>query len=234
MAYIKYQKYQSVVKLNVGGVMIPEEEQPDRQATTRQKILNAAREEFVEQGYDGARVQRIAENSGANKAMIYYYFTSKKELYRRVITNMFGGILGQVRGIFEEDQSVEEKVEALVEFYVNLYGSNPGFLRLMLREIASSSPILDQVLGELQDTIKGYDYPLLLETRLLGADSAGKIRDVDPRHTMVSLVSLCIGFFIIRPVASAILSISPQETERFAAERSKHISDLLLHGILKS
>jgi len=180
------------------------------------------------------QIQRIADNSGANKAMIYYYFTSKKELYRRVITNVFGGALGQIRGIFEVEMSVEEKVKALVDFYVSFYRSNTGFVRLMLREIASNSPVLTEVLEELKDTIKGYDYPGAVETRLLGINSGSKVRDIDPRHTMMSLVSMCVGFFIFRPVASAILSLSPEEAKRFAAERSEHISDLLLHGILKS
>ncbi len=214
--------------------MITDKEQTDQKLSTQQKILNAAREEFIERGYEGARIQRIADNSGANKAMIYYYFTSKKELYRRVITNVFGGALGQIRGIFEVEMSVEEKVKALVDFYVSFYRSNTGFVRLMLREIASNFPVLTEVLEELKDTIKGYDYPSVVETRLLGINSGSKVRDVDPRHTMMSLVSMCVGFFIFRPVASAILSLSPEEAERFAAERSEHISDLLLHGILKS
>lgn len=214
--------------------MITDKEQTDQKLSTQQKILNAAREEFIERGYEGARIQRIADNSGANKAMIYYYFTSKKELYRQVITNVFGGALGQIRGIFEVKMSVEEKVKALVDFYVSFYRSNTGFVRLMLREIASNSPVLTEVLEELKDTIKGYDYPGAVETRLLGINSGSKVRDVDPRHTMMSLVSMCVGFFIFRPVASAILFLSPEEAERFAAERSEHISDLLLHGILKS
>ena len=214
--------------------MITDKEQTDLKLSTQQKILNAAREEFIERGYEGARIQRIADNSGANKAMIYYYFTSKKELYRRVITNVFGGALGQIRGIFEVEMSVEEKIKALVDFYVSFYRSNTGFVRLMLREIASNSPVLTEVLEELKDTIKGYGYPGVVETRLLEINSGSKVRDVDPRHTMMSLVSMCVGFFIFRPVASAILSLSPEEAERFAAERSEHISDLLLHGILKS
>ena len=214
--------------------MITNTEKTNREPSTQQKILNAAREEFIERGYEGARIQRIAENSEANKAMIYYYFTSKKELYRRVITNVFGGVLGQIRVIFEEDMSVEEKVKALVEFYMNFYRSNTGFFRLMLREIASNSPILTEVLKALKDTIRGYDYPGAVKTMLLGINSRDNVRDVDPRHTMMSLVSMCAGFFMLRPVASAILSLSPEEAERFAAERSEHISDLLLHGILKS
>jgi AcrR family transcriptional regulator len=47
---------------------------PERTATT---ILAAAVREFAEKGYGGARVDAIAERSGANKRMIYHYFGDK-------------------------------------------------------------------------------------------------------------------------------------------------------------
>ena len=47
----------------------------------RQKILSTAIHEFAEHGKAGARVDRIAERAGVNKAMIYYHFNSKDNLY---------------------------------------------------------------------------------------------------------------------------------------------------------
>ncbi len=49
-------------------------------AETRLRILDAARAEFAEKGYDGARVDAIAVRAGVNKALIYYYFRSKEVL----------------------------------------------------------------------------------------------------------------------------------------------------------
>ena len=44
---------------------------------SRARILAAARNEFVSYGLSGARVDRIATHSGANKNLIYHYFGSK-------------------------------------------------------------------------------------------------------------------------------------------------------------
>ena len=55
---------------------------PDR---TKRDILVAAREEFVEHGLDGARVDRIAERAGANKRMLYHYVGNKEALYACVL-----------------------------------------------------------------------------------------------------------------------------------------------------
>jgi TetR/AcrR family transcriptional regulator len=43
----------------------------------RERILKAAKEIFSEKGFDGARMDPIAQTAGVNKALIYYYFKSK-------------------------------------------------------------------------------------------------------------------------------------------------------------
>lgn len=51
---------------------------------TRQRILDAATEEFAQRGIAGARVDRIAARSGMSKPMIYTYFGSKEKLFDAV------------------------------------------------------------------------------------------------------------------------------------------------------
>ena len=53
---------------------------------TRKRILAAATEEFAALGIAGARVNRIAEVAGCNKAMLYAYFGNKDELFDAVFT----------------------------------------------------------------------------------------------------------------------------------------------------
>ena len=40
---------------------------------TKTKILNAAAELFADKGFNGTKVQEIADAAGVNKAMLYYY-----------------------------------------------------------------------------------------------------------------------------------------------------------------
>jgi AcrR family transcriptional regulator len=51
---------------------------------TRQRLLDAAAEEFAGCGIAGARVDRIARAAGSNKAQIYHYFGSKEGLFEAV------------------------------------------------------------------------------------------------------------------------------------------------------
>lgn len=51
---------------------------------TKQRILEAATSEFSEHGFHGARVDRIARNASANKALLYTYFGNKQQLFAAV------------------------------------------------------------------------------------------------------------------------------------------------------
>jgi AcrR family transcriptional regulator len=63
---------------------------------TRTRILAAATEEFAARGIAGARVNRIAEVAGCNKAMLYAYFGSKDGLFDAVYTASVDAYLAEV------------------------------------------------------------------------------------------------------------------------------------------
>ncbi|WP_448213944.1 TetR family transcriptional regulator C-terminal domain-containing protein [Colwellia sp. MEBiC06753] len=54
-------------------------------AQSEAKILEAAQEEFILQGYKGATVQSIADRAKLPKANILYYFKSKENIYHAVL-----------------------------------------------------------------------------------------------------------------------------------------------------
>ncbi len=56
-----------------------------RRRDSRGLIEGAARTEFAEYGFAGARMARIASRAAVNKQLIFYYFGSKAGLYRSVI-----------------------------------------------------------------------------------------------------------------------------------------------------
>lgn len=55
----------------------------------QQTILDAALEEFAENGYDTASTNRIVKRAGIGKGMLFYYFKSKKELFHYLVSYSF-------------------------------------------------------------------------------------------------------------------------------------------------
>jgi AcrR family transcriptional regulator len=49
-------------------------------SNTRERILDAALDLFISQGFDGTSLREIAERLGVTKAALYYHFTSKDDI----------------------------------------------------------------------------------------------------------------------------------------------------------
>jgi AcrR family transcriptional regulator len=49
--------------------------------TARQRVLDAAADEFVERGYPGASLQAIAKRAGLTRGAVYWNFENKQELF---------------------------------------------------------------------------------------------------------------------------------------------------------
>ncbi|RFA13111.1 hypothetical protein B7R22_14010 [Subtercola boreus] len=105
---------------------------------TRQRLITAARSEFAAYGQAGARVDRIARNSGSNKAQIYHYFGSKEALFDAVWEDFLVTVIGDL----------ELDIDNLAAYAVGLaalYEEFPEFARLVAwqRLEGSDSPPME-------------------------------------------------------------------------------------------
>lgn len=60
----------------------------EKNANSKQKILNAATKLFANKGFDAVSVREICKDAGINLCMISYYFGGKKELYNAIIDDL--------------------------------------------------------------------------------------------------------------------------------------------------
>lgn len=57
---------------------------------TKLRILRAAKKEFSEKGYSGARMSSISKRAGVNQALLHYHFDSKENLYLHIFQTVMG------------------------------------------------------------------------------------------------------------------------------------------------
>jgi TetR/AcrR family transcriptional regulator len=107
------------------------------------RILAAAALEFAERGFGGARVDRIARRARVNKAMLYYHFRSKQELYRALIRQTFSEAAERVRAIAAEAASPADKLNRVVAGMAEFIRSREYFSAIWLREVAEGGAHLD-------------------------------------------------------------------------------------------
>jgi TetR/AcrR family transcriptional regulator len=98
---------------------------------SRARILDAARTEFVSYGLSGGRVDRIAEQSGVNKNLIYHYFGSKDALYLAVLERIYADLRAQQQDENLRDLPPVEGMERLVSSTFDHFVATPDLIRLM-------------------------------------------------------------------------------------------------------
>jgi TetR/AcrR family transcriptional regulator len=101
---------------------------------TRETILRSAQDEFAARGLSGARVDRIARRSGANKRMIYHYFGSKDGVYLAVLERVYEGLRGTERTLDLAGLEPEAAIRRLVEFNFDYSLAHPELISLINNE----------------------------------------------------------------------------------------------------
>src|SRR5262245_45905508 len=113
---------------------------PETPRETRDAVFFAAAAAFSAHGFAGTSVDHIAELAAVNKAMIYYHFTDKLELYREIVRDMLRAMGAAVADLLVQPISPIEQLDRFILTFVRLADERPWFPTLMLREIAEGAP----------------------------------------------------------------------------------------------
>ena len=101
------------------------------------QILEVAETLFAEKGFDGTSIRDISKVAKINVAMISYYFGSKERLLQSLIVYRTTDIKTQLEHLLEEDLEPIEKVNKLIEIYINRINNNKGIYRILHFELSS-------------------------------------------------------------------------------------------------
>ncbi|CAM3890601.1 MULTISPECIES: TetR/AcrR family transcriptional regulator [Arcobacteraceae] len=104
---------------------------------TKKRILDVATEEFATLGYSGLSMNKLAEKLKINKAMIYYYFKDKRNLYDEVISSIIELNEEEKKEILNSSLEAKEKFKRYIKLYTKTISNNPNIIPLTLREMAN-------------------------------------------------------------------------------------------------
>ncbi|VBB07441.1 tetr bacterial regulatory protein hth signature [Lucifera butyrica] len=122
--------------------------QPGDSGESKKRILDAAKAEFSHKGFEGARVDKIADKAGVNKALIYYYFKSKDRLLQEIISEFFDELLQQMSYLPVNDCCSEEYRQQAFERLYLFMNQRKAVIRIILAEMAKGAAMADRIITE--------------------------------------------------------------------------------------
>ncbi|WP_199137221.1 TetR/AcrR family transcriptional regulator [Pedobacter sp. ASV12] len=150
----------------------------------RTDILRAAEKLFAEFGYEGTSTRQISKESGANMAMINYYFGSKEGVFLEIMEDRISGFKSQLNLIAEEQIPAKEKLLKVVEQYTHRIFSNVCFHKMMHRELSLTQrpEMFTQIKEAMAQNLN------VIESIISSGIKEGHFRPVDVRMSIVSIM----------------------------------------------
>lgn len=186
----------------------------DTELDTKERIFAAAEAEFLVRGYDGSRMQAIADRAQINKAMLHYHFGSKDDLFAQVFREKAKLLFPKVEESLRQEKDFIEFVCVFIDLYVTHLIENP-FLPTYLLHISTNHP-------ELLNQVK-LDMPKKFVTAFSAAAKAKTIRTHDPQQFVVSLLGMCVIPFVARNLIMGVFGFDADEYESFLMARADEI-----------
>ncbi len=105
-----------------------------QKAETRQAIVGAASELFLQHGYDNFSLRQVAEQIGYSPGTIYLYFDDKDDLLFTIADEGFGDFGARLQAAVDSTPDPRLQLEAMYRAYVDFGLENPVHYRLMFIE----------------------------------------------------------------------------------------------------
>ncbi len=195
--------------------------------STEEKILEAAKEVFLKKGFDGARMQEIADTAGINKAMLHYYFRTKDRLFEHIFVTAISNIFPKVGGIFISDAPFEDKIRAFIRDYLSFILQNPFLPIFILHEMSANPERLIEHFTKFNFNEKvGY-----LQSELDQKIAAGEYRPIRVEQLIINIMSMVIFPVAAKPIMKHIFSFNDDTYQAVMEERKTFIADFVLSAL---
>ncbi|WP_309664956.1 TetR/AcrR family transcriptional regulator [Tabrizicola sp.] len=144
-------------------------------------ILDAAEKVFAEAGFGGATMQLIADLAGLPKANLHYYFATKEDLYRRVVSQIFE-IWLDAAASFDNAPDPASGIGAYIDAKMDISRRHPHGSKVWASEVMHGAPVIQDYLETtLTEWTNGR---IAVIQRWI---DQGKMNAIDPRHLLYML-----------------------------------------------
>jgi AcrR family transcriptional regulator len=193
---------------------------------TESQILNAAKNVFQRKGMDGSRMQEIADEAGINKAMLHYYYRSKKMLFEAVFNAAFSLLAPQLNKILNDNNSIEEKIRNFTASYISFIIKHPYLPNFIFQELNRNPEfILKMQRNKEFPNIKKFNDQVTSEAK------KGTIKPIKATQLFINILSLNIFPFIASPLLKGLIDVDDKAFKQLMEDRKTEVADFIINSI---
>lgn len=196
-----------------------------------QQILEAAEQEFLEKGYDGARTTSIAKTAGVTHAMLHYYFRTKEQLFEHIIDKKMSEIVPLMTHLFgNSGLPLVERIEEAVSVHFDFVVSNPDLPRFLINEVLPNKERCDLFRSKIENVLYFVDN---LQREVNEAAASGEVEQFNVLQLFQSVLSLNIFPSVMENMIENLLGDNGQSMKEVLAQRKAENIELIMRRIKK-
>ncbi|NVO09724.1 MAG: TetR/AcrR family transcriptional regulator [Bacteroidales bacterium] len=194
--------------------------------TTRDKLIETAKELFLAKGVDRVGVREIAATAGINLSLMNYYFRSKEKLLETIFEMVIADKATILRQILDSDKPIEVKIKDYVYKYIDLLVEDPLLVSFVLSIIHRNN---DKI-TKMRVIMNLYNSEHFI-AQLKREAEMGRIKSIDSEQFYISMLALILFPFSIKPLISHRNNFNDKETLNFLLNRKKSVYEMLIATI---
>ena len=196
------------------------------------KIVEAAKELFIENGFAETSMSDIAAKVGINRPVLHYYFRTKEQLFERILTEKVQLMSESVLAAFgQPGLPLLERLKDGVTCHFDFIAANPQLPRFIVNEVFSRPEryklMSDKIVKVADCLMKG------IQQELDELHAQGKVEWVDVRMLLLDIISLNVFPFIAYPIIEPILGDIAADRNRFFELRKAENIEMIMRRIKK-
>lgn len=193
----------------------------------QQEILQAARHEFIKEGFSGARLKAIADNIGVTKAMIHYYFDTKDKLFQEVYRDASKKLMAGLMDRLEDTTPLFQKIEMFIDNAIDRFSEHASLAGFVINELDNHPEKTETIFRE----VRTYNSSVFDE-QLEEAASEYKIAPAKSGQVVANMLSLCMFPYMGQSFLKEVLGVGGDEQyEQFLAQRREVIKDTIINAL---
>ena len=173
----------------------------------RQKILSSATKLFSTQGYANTSLAQVAKEAQVSKALIFWHFASKDDLFRTAVTDSLApysiDVLEALSGLDELGQ-----IGKLIDVYFEFVSQNVYSVRFRLSLVVREEKNLDDVLDRTTELFRIYRN--LLADILQTGREKGTFRTSVNSQADAALIMATLNGILVQGFAIGGLQVEPK------------------------
>ena len=199
-----------------------------RGETSRESLLEAARDELAARGTSAFTLRGVAERAGVQAPLLNYYFGSRGDLLGAVVDDAIRERHPAMIAALKSEGSPAERLTRFVSFFVARLAETP-YLAQLFQELVISAD--DERTRRFAEQFGNPIFASLVATIQEG-QARGDFGDLDPRYAAIGVMSLCVHFYLAAPLAQRLDLLGPSPAEN-AQDYARNVTRLLLDGLMR-